>query len=82
MPLYVESTEQANQQHNITLTPENLQTLLSTEEIDGNTRSEYQQTLTELTNITQSLRSLSENPELYISPQTTPANENAFHINL
>ena len=59
-----------------------MQALFSINSLDGETKADYQKALSELSNLSSSLKSLSENPELYVVEgknygQNSP---NSFHI--
>ena len=80
-PTYIAETRD-QLQPNTALNPEWLQALFSINSLDGETKADYQKALSELSNLSSSLKSLSENPELYViegknSGQNSP---NSFHI--
>ncbi|MDO4874358.1 MAG: HAMP domain-containing sensor histidine kinase [Candidatus Gracilibacteria bacterium] len=80
-PTYIAETRD-QLQPNTALNPEGLQALFSINSLDGETKADYQKALSELSNLSSSLKSLSENPELYViegknSGQNSP---NSFHI--
>lgn len=80
-PAYIAETRD-QLQPNTALNPEWLQALFSINSLDGETKADYQKALSELSNLSSSLKSLSENPELYViegknSGQNSP---NSFHI--
>ena len=63
-PTYIAETRD-QLQPNTALNPEWLQALFSINSLDGETKADYQKALSELSNLSSSLKSLSENPELY-----------------
>lgn len=80
-PAYIAETRD-QLQPNTALNPEWLQALFSINSLDGETKADYQKALSELSNLSSSLKSLSENPELYVVEgknygQNSP---NSFHI--
>lgn len=81
VPHYVNSFEVSTEVTTVALTPEKLRSLFFDESMNDTLRSEYQNTLIELSKISDSLRSVSENPELYIDTDNSiPANPNSFRL--
>lgn len=63
------------------ISPEKLQALFAVNSFDSDTQEDYQSALTELTNISSSLESLSQNPELYLTDsEEISATEKNFQI--
>ncbi len=64
-PEYLAAT-QAQIRQQIDISPEKLQALFAVNYLDNSTQEDYQSAISELSNISSSLESLSKNPELYV----------------
>jgi len=61
--------------------PDTLQNILAVGSLDAQTQEDYRTAISEIANISNSLESLSKNPELYITTENIGTNSTAFHIN-
>lgn len=79
-PEYVESKQSALEK-NIAINADNIKALFSVRSLDSEAQAEYSKALTELSNISSSLESLSKNPELYVDKNSSGASSpDAFRI--
>lgn len=67
-PEYLAAT-QAQIRQQIDISPDKLQALFAINSLDNSTQEDYQTAINELSNISNSLESLSKNPELYIATE-------------
>lgn len=78
-PTYRNKT-QAQIQEQFAISPEKLQAFFAVNSLDDDTQEDYQSALTELSHISSSLESLSQNPELYVKNDDIPVNDKNFQI--
>lgn len=81
-PIYIDRVK-TETSDNLNLNPQKLQDILSVNLLDSNTQSDYETALSQLSNISSSLASVSKNPELYVATGSfanTPPTANSFLI--
>lgn len=81
IPAYVEAVDSSNNEKSKLLDPNNLEAVFSLNNLDPKTQEDYQKAISELANITNSLKSLSDNPELYVGTAAQDIQTgNSFHL--
>ena len=77
-PEYISAV--TNNSGQIQIDPNSLQNILAVGSLDPTTQEDYRNAISEITNISTSLESLSKNPELYLTSENVELNSTAFHI--